>query len=152
MTWGQEERELSSRQSFLQDPWTVVDPHSALWQSAKRWQLLGGMIAWCPRDAGPYCSDANSHHRLSWTATKMPDVVDHLNWDKEALRSNQSVSREVMLMLCHWKARQHFLVVVTKSCLILCNPMTYYSTPGSPVLHYLLEFAQTQVHWVSDAI
>ena len=26
------------------------------------------------------------------------------------------------------------------------------STPGSFVLHYLLEFAQTHVHWVSDAI
>ena len=24
--------------------------------------------------------------------------------------------------------------------------------PGSPVLHYLLEFAQTRVHWVGDAI
>ena len=24
--------------------------------------------------------------------------------------------------------------------------------PGSPVLHYLLEFAQTHVHWVSNAI
>ena len=27
-----------------------------------------------------------------------------------------------------------------------------YSTPGFPVLHYLPEFAQTHVHWVSDAI
>ena len=26
------------------------------------------------------------------------------------------------------------------------------STPGFPVIHYLLEFAQTHVHWVSDAI
>ena len=26
------------------------------------------------------------------------------------------------------------------------------STPGFPVLHYLLEFAQTRVHWVGDAI
>ena len=26
------------------------------------------------------------------------------------------------------------------------------STPGFPVLHYLLEFAQTHVHWVDDAI
>ena len=26
------------------------------------------------------------------------------------------------------------------------------STPGFPVLHYLLEFAHTQVHWVSDVI
>ena len=33
----------------------------------------------------------------------------------------------------------------------LCNPMNY-STLGFPVLHYLPEFAQTHVHWVSDAI
>ena len=33
----------------------------------------------------------------------------------------------------------------------LCNP-TNCSTPAFPVLHYLLEFAQTHVHWVSDAI
>ena len=26
------------------------------------------------------------------------------------------------------------------------------STPGFPVLHYLLEFAQIHVHWVNDAI
>ena len=40
---------------------------------------------------------------------------------------------------------------VTKLCLTLCNPINY-SAPGFPFLHYLLEFAQTQVHWVSDAI
>ena len=34
---------------------------------------------------------------------------------------------------------------------LLCNPMDC-STPGLPILHYLPEFAQTQVHWVSDAI
>ena len=38
-----------------------------------------------------------------------------------------------------------------QSCPTLCNPM-YYSTPGFPVLYHLLEFAQTHVHWVSDAI
>ena len=38
-----------------------------------------------------------------------------------------------------------------KSCLTLCNPLDC-STPGFPVLHYLLEFAQTHVHWVHDAI
>ena len=27
-----------------------------------------------------------------------------------------------------------------------------YSTSGFPDLHYLLEFAQTHIHWVSDAI
>ena len=39
---------------------------------------------------------------------------------------------------------------VTKSCLILRNPMS--CTPDFPVLHHLPEFVQTQVHWVSDAI
>ena len=36
-------------------------------------------------------------------------------------------------------------------CLTLCNPMNC-SMLGSSVLHYLLEFAQIHVHWISDAI
>ena len=40
---------------------------------------------------------------------------------------------------------------VAQSCLTLCNPMDC-STPGCPVHHQLLEFTQTHVHWVSDAI
>ena len=37
------------------------------------------------------------------------------------------------------------------SCLTLGDPMDC-STPSFPVLHCLLEFAQTHVHWVGDAI
>ena len=41
---------------------------------------------------------------------------------------------------------------VIKSCPTLYDPMDC-SKPGLlPVLHYLLEFAQTHVHWVRDAI
>ena len=40
---------------------------------------------------------------------------------------------------------------VTKTCPILCDPMDS-RTPGFPVLHHLLEFAQIHVHWVSNAI
>ena len=40
---------------------------------------------------------------------------------------------------------------VTKSCLTLCESMNC-SMPGFPVLHCLLEFAQTHVHWVGDDI
>ena len=40
---------------------------------------------------------------------------------------------------------------VAKLCPTLCNPMDCIK-PGFPVLHYLPEFAQTHVHWVSDAI
>ena len=40
---------------------------------------------------------------------------------------------------------------VTQSCLTLCDPMNC-STPDLPVHHHLLEFTQTHVHWVGDAI
>ena len=46
------------------------------------------------------------------------------------------------------------LVVVVQSislCLAIWDPMDC-STPGSRILHHLPELAQTQVHWVSDAI
>ena len=44
-----------------------------------------------------------------------------------------------------------FSSVQLLSCVRLCNPMNR-STPGLPVHHQLLEFTQTHVHWVSDAI
>ena len=40
---------------------------------------------------------------------------------------------------------------VPELCLTLCNPVDG-STPGFPVLHYPLEFAQIHVYWVRDAI
>ena len=51
-----------------------------------------------------------------------------------------------------WKKKSFALFVVQLLIHVwLCNLMDY-STPGFPVLHYLLEFGQTHVHWVSDAI
>ena len=41
--------------------------------------------------------------------------------------------------------------VVVQSCLTLCDPRDC-SMPGFPFLHHLLEFAETHVHWVGDAI
>ena len=40
---------------------------------------------------------------------------------------------------------------VAQLCLTLHDPMNH-STPGLPVHHQLLEFTQTHVHWVGDAI
>ena len=40
---------------------------------------------------------------------------------------------------------------VAELCPTLCDPMDC-SMPGFPVLHHLWKFAQTHVHWVSDAI
>ena len=52
------------------------------------------------------------------------------------------------------------LLLGTKLVLILCDPMEAACqrvaegrrTEAFPVLHHLLEFTQTHVHWVSDAI
>ena len=40
---------------------------------------------------------------------------------------------------------------VAQLCPTLCDPMNH-STPGLPVHHQLLEFTQTHVHRVGDAI
>ena len=45
----------------------------------------------------------------------------------------------------------HQFSSVAQSCLTLCDPMDC-SMPGLPVHHQLLEFIQTHVHWVGDAI
>ena len=46
---------------------------------------------------------------------------------------------------------RHELHSVTQLCLTLCDPKDC-STPGSSVLHYIPQFAQIHVHWVSDII
>ena len=46
-------------------------------------------------------------------------------------------------MSCCWS--------VAQSCPALCNPMDC-SMPGFPVLHHLLELAQTNVHRLGDVI
>ena len=46
---------------------------------------------------------------------------------------------------------KYYVVVQSRSHVQLCDPVDC-STPGFPVLHYLLEFAQTHGHWVDDAI
>ena len=43
------------------------------------------------------------------------------------------------------------MLVVAQLCQTLGHPMDC-STPGFPVLHHLLDFAQIHVHWVGDAI
>ena len=53
----------------------------------------------------------------------------------------------VYCSLCHLSC----CCLVTRSCPILGDPMGC-STPGLAVFHYLLEFAQTHVHWIAVAL
>ena len=52
------------------------------------------------------------------------------------------------LIICRYSVQ---FSSVAQSCLTLCDPMNR-STPGLPVHHQLLEFTQTHVHRVGDAI
>ena len=52
--------------------------------------------------------------------------------------------------LSYWRNEVQFSSV-TQSCPTFCDSMDC-STQGFPVHHQLLEFTQTHVHWVSDAI
>ena len=62
-----------------------------------------------------------------------------LDWDLKNLHAK--------IVQCGWGV----CCSVAKSCITLCDPMNY-STPGSPVLLHLPEFAQIHVHWIGDAI
>ena len=64
----------------------------------------------------------------------------------------------IVLLLSYWENKAHIIAKNSEwccsgaqSCPILCDSMNC-STPGFPVLPYLLEFVQTHVHWGSDAI
>ena len=64
-------------------------------------------------------------------------------WDHEEVKS-EVVERNWTITgyYCHCS--------VTKSCSTLCDPINC-STPGFPVPHHLLEFAQVHVHHIGDA-
>ena len=56
-----------------------------------------------------------------------------------------------LFVVLTWFSVQFPVVQFAQSCLTLFDPMDC-SMPGFSVLYYLLEFAQTHVHRVSDAI
>ena len=63
----------------------------------------------------------------------------------------QSIAERSMKI---WGKEKDFVICSVQFSVMfetLCNPRDC-STPGFPVLHHLLELAQTHVHWVSDAI
>ena len=78
------------------------------------------------------------------------------NWKQNSdPRSIYSVTSRITSMLSFLRSSSPLQIgcccSVVQSCLTLCKPMDC-STPGFPVLHCLLELAQTHVHWVGDAI
>ena len=78
--------------------------------------------------------------------------------DDEALYNQQhSMTQSFIHSFIHplcsasTRGKQNQFSSVSRSCLTLHKPMDH-RTPGLPAHHQLLEFTQTHVHWVSDAI
>ena len=82
-----------------------------------------------------------------WMSRRFPLGVGHFN----------IMLLSVWILLPSFKFSFYFFgtevhfAYLTKSCTTLCDPRNC-SIPVFPVLHYLLVFAQTHVHSVSDAI
>ena len=86
----------------------------------------------------PVCRSRSSSQNQTWSNELVPN-------------RERSTSR----LYCHpaylTDMQSQSVSSVTQPCLTLCNPIDC-STPGLPVYHQLLEFTQTHVHRVGDAI
>ena len=71
------------------------------------------------------------------------------SWSMSECHLRASSWRAVDQKTWHWFIGA--VIVPSVSCVWFCDPVKC-STPGFPVPRYLSEFAQTHVHWVSDAI
>ena len=70
---------------------------------------------------------------------------------KEVFQTRPPTYLFIFISCHHFPSRVVVCYSVTQSCLALYDPMGC-SMPGFPVFHRLLEFAQTHVHSVGDAI
>jgi len=82
---------------------------------------------------------------LGWIGMTLISVKE-LNYFINYLKNNGKKIRNTTTLVYSVQ-----FILVAQSCPTLHNPMDH-STPGFPVHHQLLEFIQTHVHWVCDAI
>ena len=95
--------------------------------------ILAWGIPWIEEPGGVQSLEVQSRTRLSDLHTRRGTKIPH-------------VSGKLLMRISSVQFSS-----VTQSCPILCDPMNC-STPGLPVHHQLLEFTQTHVHRVVDAI
>ena len=88
------------------------------------------------------------------------EIKRHLLLERKDMRNLDSIlgSKGITLLKKVFQEKNQYwffqsvqFTSVAQRCLTLCDPMNR-STPGLPVNHQLLEFTQTHVHRVGDAI
>ena len=87
--------------------------------------------------------------RISGSSPKVLIQQPKVDFRNLHLTNSQVICMQV---ICGPHLEEHHLAVAQSlNCVRLCEPMDC-STSGFPVFHSLSEFAQTHIHWVSDAI
>ena len=108
-----------------------------------------------PAPGCPWHSWAVGGHTLSHTGLLQPTL--HTGAERSVLSLRHSLCCLALFFLhyLYFGGRRHLyttaIVVQLLSGVRLCDP-TDCSTPGFPVPHRPLEFAQAHVHWVGDGI
>ena len=96
---------------------------------------------------------SNGHEIMS--ATILKEVPISFSWgssrSKDPTRSPVATALAGRFFSTDRPRKSHQFSSVTQLCPTLCDLMDC-SMPGLPVHHQLLEFTQTHVHWVGDAI
>ena len=134
----------NSNVSFIEIYICLLIPRSIKTVGLPRWP--GGKQSACQ---GRRCRDADSIHGSG----RSPGGGNGNSLQYSCL--GNSMKRETWRAIVHGVTKHQtqlcIAVVQLLSCLTLCDPIDC-STSGFPVLHYLLESSQTQIHWVDDAI
>ena len=117
--------------------------------------LLGTENSYSEIMARQWRANAQQWRRGSpkWDALSLGDHQPHSHWSWNISSLHFLVLKKKCLnsTLCVCVFVCVLMHTCTHSCPTSCNPIDC-NTPGFPVLHYLLEFAQTHVPWVGDAI
>ena len=118
----------------------IIESDSGKWE----WRKVGQLITVFPCLLSGSFFFFPQMQILLWVKLKINKTQERkLNETNPALRGSSNV-RVILYTNC-------CCCSVTQLWPALCDPMDC-SRPGFPVLHYLLVFAQTHVHWIHDAI
>ena len=134
---------FSKSQTWLSD-WTISEKSS---QQVSKWNVRKLNFAWGHQETPPlnlevqHVPCANDAFDIAYLCAPFCQHTDTALEQVNTMSSSVSIQSVVSVQFSS----------VAQLCPTLCNPMNC-SMPDLPVHHQLLEFTQTHVHWVGDAI
>ena len=129
-----------------------------LWESTHQREV--SILAWCWLHSEPLGYSNGAPKAKGWKgqdaaltisrqAVQMVPLHMSFNVTLPTKGSRPSSNHHCAGTSLHTRLTQQGCWSAAQPCLTLCDPMDC-STPGFPVLHHLLEFAQTHIHWITD--